>query len=160
MAKYISPLIQNLDIFNFFIIYRLPLWQQPKADHGEELRPKLYSCFYVRFLLIVWRKHCTKFPGDFIRFHKVTKFCMQQMWRHTGKCIKHFTSGFLCTFCYFYGEKTSYNKVLWHFWRFFMNLWSCKVLNDWPVSLRDAIHANEQTKYVACGLHVKFWNFL
>ena len=24
----------------------------------------------------------------------------------------------------------------------------------------DVIHANEQTKYANCGLHVNFWNFL
>ena len=25
---------------------------------------------------------------------------------------------------------------------------------------RDTIHANEQTKYVNCGLHLNFWNIL
>ena len=27
-------------------------------------------------------------------------FDMQCMWRHTSKCIKHVTPGFLCIFCF------------------------------------------------------------
>ena len=73
---------------------------------------------------VLWRFH------QISRSFKVTKFCIQRMWRNTRECIKHITPGFLCIFCYFYGEKTSYNKVWWCFWPSFRNLWSCKVLND------------------------------
>ena len=27
------------------------------------------------------------------------------------------------------------------------------------LSVSDVMHANEQTKYVNCGLHINFWNF-
>ena len=61
------------------------------------------------------------------RSYKVAKFWIQCMWRHTRECIKHVTPKFLCIFCYFYGENTSYNKVLWCFLTFFTNLWSCSL---------------------------------
>ena len=82
------------------------------------------------------------------------------MWRNTGECIKHDTPGFLCIFCYFYGENTSYNKVFWCFQPIFTNLWSCMVLNN--VSLREWRNTREwaKKKYVNYALHVGFWNCL
>ena len=39
-----------------------------------------------------------------------------------------------------------------------------EVAKSWTIKLylcvSDVMHANEQTKYVNCGLHVNFWTFL
>ena len=104
-----------------------------KCNLKGELRLKFHPCSYVRFLLVISRKSVSKvlWPLDRIsRSYKVSKFCIQRMWRHTSECIKHVTPGFLCIFCYFYGKKVSYKKVLWCIWPFLTNLWSCKVFND------------------------------
>ena len=75
-----------------------------------ELRSQLHPCFYVRFLLIVWRKSTVQgfmvFWSD-LTSYKFTKFCSQPKWHHARKCIKHVMPCFLCILCYFYGEKTS-----------------------------------------------------
>ena len=79
-----------------------------------ELRPKLSPLFLCQiFVSCMEKEYFTKFCANFIRFHncKVTKFCIQCIWRHARECIKHVTPGFLSIFCYFYGENTSYNRV-------------------------------------------------
>ena len=99
----------------------------------EKLRAKFHPCFQFRFLLIVQRKSIVQsvaFWWDFTKLwsYKIIRFCIQLKWRHTTECIKQVTTGFLHIF-HFYGENTSYNKVLRCFWSFFTNLWTCKVFN-------------------------------
>ena len=129
-----------------------------------ELRPKLHPCFHVIFLLIVRRKCVVKsFVAIWLDFTKLQSYKVlhSAYVSHTRECIKHVTPGFLCIVYYFYGENSYYNKVLWCFYHF---LRTCKVAKSWTIELylciSDVIHANEQTKYVDCGLHVNFWNFL
>ena len=108
-----------------------------------------------------YQSFCTKFCGNFIRFHEVIKLQSFSCSVCTRECIKCVTPGFLCIFCYFYGENTYIIKfygVLNHFSQI------CEVAKSWMIKLYhcigDTIHTTEQTKYVNCGLHVNFWNFI
>ena len=73
------------------------------------------------------------------------------------ECIKQVTPGFLCIFVTFM-EKThpiiKFYGVFNHFSR------TCEVAKSSTIKLYncvcDVIHANEQTKYVNCGLYEKF----
>ena len=108
---------------------------------------ELLSQLHQELICLIWKLYVS---FDYKTYYDIT--C---------KCIKRVTPDFLAFFCYFYGENTSYNKVLWCFWPFVSNLWSCIVLNDeLYLHISDFIHANEQTEYANCGLHLKFWNFL
>ena len=95
------------------------------------------------------------------RSFKVTKFCIQRMWRHTRDCMKHITPSFLCIFVTFMEKRPpiiKFDGVFDHFSR------TCEAAKSWTLKLclcvSDVIHAKEQTKFANCGLHVNFWNFL
>ena len=67
----------------------------------EDLRLKLYPCFYDILLLILWRKGLVQSLwrfGQISRNYEVTKFWIQRKWRHAQESRKHFTPGFLCNF--------------------------------------------------------------
>ena len=94
------------------------------------------------------KEHCTKFCGVLIRFHEFIKsqvlhsaYVTSYPWMYK---ICH--SRFSLHFCYFYGE------IFDHFSQ------TCEVAKFWIIELylyeSDVKHANEQTKYARCGLHV------
>ena len=79
------------------------------------MRPKLHPWSLCHIFVDCTKKVLYKVLWRFdqiSRSYKFTKFCIQRMWRHTGKCIKHVTPGFLCIFCHFYGENTSYKRFM------------------------------------------------
>ena len=116
-----------------------------------ELRPKLHRCFYVRFLIIVWRKSVVQFCDDFIRFYIVIKLKVLHSAYATSyprmykTCHPWFS--FFPWFVTFM-EKTpliiKFYGVFNHFLR------TCEVAKSWIIKLyhyvSNAIHANEQTK--------------
>ena len=105
--------------------------------------------WHYDFTKLLWFHEVTMISWSTLWFRKVTKFCIQLMWRHTRECInRHPRSP--PPIIKFYG-------VFNHFSR------TCEVAKSWTIKLyhciSDVIHANEQTKYVNCGLHVNFGIF-
>ena len=126
-----------------------------KATWGQNL-----TSAFVTFLSILWRKSFLQSFNQASISYKVTKFWFQFKWRHTHKCAKHFTAGFLCFFLVSFMEKKpmKFYRLFVHFIRTyeFAKFWMIKLYLD----ISGIIHLNEHTKYVNSSLHINFWIFL
>ena len=101
------------------------------------------------FVNCMQKERCAKVCGKFM-FAFTVRDVIPRMYK---RCRPWFS-------LYFYGENTFFK-----FYGVFDNFSrTCVVAKSWTIKfylcVSDVIHANEQTKYDNCGLHVNFWNFL
>ena len=119
---------------------------------SNAFKGKSFTSVFI-FVNCMEKECCTKFCGNLIGLnYKVLNSTYVTLYTRTY---------FLRIFCYFYGENTSIIKLYRVFDHFSQ---TCEVAKSWTIKLylcvSDVIHAKEQTKFVNCGLHVNFWNFL
>ena len=116
----------------------------------REIKAKASPVFLCQiFVNSIQKEHVTKYCRDLVRFHKVIKF-----------------QSFAFSACDVEYPRTYKSCHLWFFLHNLLTLWRkhLEVAKFWTIELyicvSDVIHANEQTKYVNCGSHVTFCNFL